>query len=503
MTPDEYTSRDATALAALVHRGEVTPRECLQTALAITAQLNPRLNAVVHLFADRAAQQLEQLKIWRGPDAPPFAGVPFLFKDMLDWKDTPVSYGSTLLRSNRSHRTHALIARVLATGVLPFGRTNMSELGLLPTTEPACFGPTDNPWKSGYSPGGSSGGSAAAVAARLVPMAYGSDGGGSIRIPASACGVFGLKPSRGRHPAETDDDPDAFVAHHVLTRSVRDSARMLDATAGSRPVDRWHLSPPPVPFAAALEKDPPRLRIAFTVTDGRGRRADRDCCNAVEHTVQQLSDLGHVIEEAAPTIDGNAFAHAFVVLWSMSVGYFFRAVRRELQGDNAPLPNWARRLLQNPRFFDAAVAMPLPGGALVEPFTRRLARFEGAHSPSDLWMAWTVMRKAEVAVLEFLRRYDLWVTPVLGETPWPQKHIDFGRDLRVLEERVFQYAAYTPIANAGGLPAMSVPLHWNAEGVPIGTHVLGPLGSEWRLLQVAAQLERACPWNHRRPPLDV
>ncbi|MBW2733699.1 MAG: amidase [Deltaproteobacteria bacterium] len=499
MKIDEYTRLDATALAALVARGEISPGELLETAASAMEQVNPQLHAVIRPMVERARKVVAT-----GLPDGPFTGVPFLLKDMVEVEGERVTYGAVLTRHYRAKRTCELVKRYERAGLQFLGWTNMSELGLLPTTEPAFHGPTHNPFSLAHSPGGSSGGAAAMVAARAFPAAHGADGGGSIRIPASACGVFGLKPSRGRHPTDANDDPDGFVSHHVITRSVRDSAALLDAICAPQLAKRWPLAAPKEPFARAVEREPSGLRIAFCTETLMGQPAHPDCRAAVEHTARLCESLGHHVEEASPEIDGRSYFEGFAILWGMAAGFFLRALRANIAKAGAPPP--LAHILERPLPFKAfswgyaAVA----GHAPLERFSRLLAKENASRTPADLWLAWTWMQAAGDVLTEFLSRYDLQLTPVLGEPPWPTGHLRagslrMGRSREELFEQLYRYAGYTPISNTTGLPAMSVPLYWNTQGLPIGVQFIAPSGREDRLFSLAAQLEQAQPWEDRRP----
>lgn len=494
MKIDEYTQLDATALAELVARREVSPTDLLETAAAAMEQVNPQLNAVIRPMLERA-----HARVAEGLAKGPFEGVPFLLKDMVELEGELVTYGTVLAREYRAERTSELVHRYERAGLQFLGWTNMSELGLLPTTEPVLHGATHNPFSPAHSPGGSSGGSAAMVAARAFPAAHAADGGGSIRIPASACGLFGLKPSRGRHPTDANDDPDGYISHHVVTRTVRDSAGLLDAISGPQVAKRWRIAPPEAPFARLLERECKALRIAFTSENIMGQPAHADCRAAVEHAAQLCESLGHHVEEAKPEIDGKAYFEGFAVLWGMAAGYFLRAIRANIS--KVGVPSAVARVLEQPLPFKAfswgyAAAA---GHAPLERFSRLLARENASRTPADLWLAWTWMQEAGDALSHFLSRYDLQLTPVLGEPPWPTGNVDASRGRDELFEQLYGYAGYTPICNTTGLPAMSVPLYWNERGLPIGVQFIAPFGREDRLLSLAAQLERAQPWDQRRP----
>lgn len=493
---DEYRTYDAMGLAGLIRDGEVSAQDVLMAALAGVEQIDPEINAFVEVWADRELRRLR-----REPPTGPLAGVPFALKDMVEWEGAGMSLGSRLLSSFVAEHTHPLVERYLDAGLVFLGRTNMSELGLLPLTEPQAWGATKNPWDLAYSPGGSSGGSAAAVAAGLVPMAHAADGGGSIRIPASACGLFGLKPTRGRIVEALTEVPDGFVAHHCVSRSVRDSALLLDLSAGPSPGSRWSTPKQAGRFVDAVDEAPEALRIGVMYTDFLGRPVHADCRRAVERTHQLCVELGHEVEETGPSIDGEAFLGAFRDLWSVGASFFFRMVQKEL-GNLSRLPGPVVRLLQRPGAVPRLTALSgRLGLPVVEPLTRRLAEHAERMAPADLWMAWHTLNEATAAMHDFLADYDLLLTSTLAEPPWPHDFYPLeGRELQEIEARLFAYSGMTPLANSAGLPAMSVPLHV-AHGLPIGTQFIGPHASERLLIQLAAQLERAQPWEY--PRLDV
>lgn len=489
MKRDEYVQYDALGLANLVRGGEVTAHELLEAAIDATESLNPTLNAVINTFYDDAMRYAQN-----GTRAGPFAGVPFLMKDVLDLEGTVASLGTTLGRENVAQRNHPLVDRIQACGLVTFGKTNMSELGLLPTTEPSAYGPTANPWALDRSPGGSSGGAAAAVAAGFVPMAHAADGGGSIRIPAAACGLFGLKPSRGRHPAAYDDDPDGFICHGVLSRSVRDSAAFLDATHGARPTDRWWAPPPGRTYQSLSMEDPPPLRISFSTQSFRSQDAHPDCRDAVAHAAQLCESLGHQVDDRAPAIDFEEWAEGFSILWSMCAGYFMERIREALSQDklrrfsSALSRDWVLDAVL--RAYTARTGKPP-----LEPITRELVERNRTLTPAHHWIAWTKMNAGGEKLREHLERYDVFILPVLGEPPWKTGHLPRSAKADELSERLFDYAGYTPISNTAGLPAMSVPLHVNADSLPIGVQFVAPFAREDILFSLAGQLERAQPWR--------
>ncbi len=473
---DELAFLDATAQAELVRRREVSPLELVEAAIARVERLNPTLNAVITpLFEEARAAAA-------GPGLPdgPFTGVPFLLKDLLaERAGTPLSEGSAFLRGRyRSPHDSELVARYRRAGLVILGKTNTSEFGILPTAEPEAFGPARNPWDLGRSTGGSSGGSAAAVAAGLVPAAHANDGGGSIRIPAACCGLFGLKPTRGRNPLgpEYGDLYGGLVCEHVVTRSVRDSAALLDVTAGPMPGDPYAAPPPARPFLQEVGAPPGQLRIAFSAASPTGTPVHPDCVAAVKDAAALCADLGHIVEEAAPAFDGRALGRAFAVLWAAGTAW--------------SLARWAQKLGRQPQPTD------------VEPLTWALAERGRGLSAVDYLTALHDGQRLARDVARFFETYDLWLTPVVGEPPPPLGTFasppeEPTRGLR----RAGPFAPFTYIANMTGQPAMSVPLYWTADGLPVGVHFLARFGDEATLFRLAAQLEEARPWAHRRPPV--
>lgn len=473
---DDLAFLDATAQAELVRRREVSPLELVEAAIARIERLNPTLNAVISPLFEEARAALA------GPGLPegPFTGVPFLLKDLLaECAGAPLSEGSAFLRgAYRSPQDSELVARYRRAGLVVLGKTNTSEFGILPTAEPAAFGPARNPWDLNRSTGGSSGGSAAAVAAGLVPAAHANDGGGSIRIPAACCGLFGLKPTRARNPLgpEHGDLYGGLVCEHVVTRSVRDSAALLDVTAGPMPGDPYAAPAPARPFLQEVGAPPGQLRIAFSAASPTGTAVHPACVAAVKDAAALCADLGHVVEEAAPAFDGRALGRAFAVLWAAGTAW--------------SLARWAQKLGRQPRPAD------------VEPLTWALAERGRGISAVDYLTAVHDGQRLARDVARFFETYDLWLTPVVGEPPPPLGTFasppeEPTRGLR----RAGPFAPFTYIANMTGQPAMSVPLYWTEEGLPIGAHFLGRFGDEATLFRLAAQLEEARPWAHRRPPV--
>lgn len=492
----EYDQHDALSLAELVTKKEVQPSELVEAAIQRIERFNPALNAVICELYDQARQAAA------GPlPEGPFKGVPYLIKDMVAHAGTPTTYGSSFLKKlgHVHHDSHEVIARTEQAGFIFIGKTNAPEFGLLPITEPEAHGPTANPWDLDRSPGGSSGGSACAVAAGMVPMAHGNDGGGSIRIPASACGVFGLKPSRGRNPSYPTDTPDGIVTEHCLSRTVRDSAALLDVTRGPLPGDRWWAPLPDRSYLKEAQEDPGPLRIAFSAESFTGQRPHADCVTAVEDAARLCESLGHHVEEARPDIDGKRFNEIFIDIWASMTASIFVAIMEQAK-KKRPIA-WARRLFSDRQVL--ATATRLLVGDLKFPFERwtwQIADIGKDISHASMVAAAAELHKMTAEMNRFLGRYHCLLTPVLAEPPLETGALA-GMPIMELKDRVLTYGAYTPICNATGLPAMSVPLHWNGAGLPIGVQFMGRFADESTLFALAGQLERESPWSARRPPL--
>ncbi|MCG6986863.1 MAG: amidase [Gemmatimonadetes bacterium] len=495
MTHDEYLSHDALGLAQLVRDRHVTPPELLEIALERVRSLNPRLNAVVRLMEEDARRAASS-----PPEGAPFSGVPFLAKDLTSgYAGHPTSAGSRLLVDVPVDHDTDLVRRVKAAGLVVFGKTNLPEWGLVPYTEPELFGPCHNPWDPERTTGGSSGGSAAAVAAGIVPMAGGGDGGGSIRIPASCCGLFGLKPTRGRVP--TGPDYATFwrgaAQEHVLTRSVRDSAAMLDATHGTSPGAPFEIPAPEGPYLAEVERDPGRLRIAWTARPLLEADVHADCVAAVEDAAGLLADLGHEVVEATPTIDAPAFAKAFLTVVAGELG--------------ADLADYSTHTGRRPR------------RSQMEAATWAVALLSRAVSAETYASALRTLEAVGLRLAPFFQRYDVYLTPTVASPPprigalqppaWQRRLLSLlgavgsGSLLKAVglidqaAADAFSFIPWTPVFNATGQPAMSVPLFWNADGLPVGTHLVGRWGDEATLFRLAGQLERARPWFGRMPEM--
>jgi amidase len=464
---------DATAQAQLVRRRTLSARELVDAAITRIERVNPRLNAVITPLFDQARA------IAAGPVSDgPFTGVPFLLKDLVAaYAGARMTAGAAVLREYVSDHDSELVRRYKRAGLIVVGKTNTPEFGIPPTTEPVAYGATRNPWDPSRSPGGSSGGSAAAVAARMVPMAHGNDGGGSIRIPASCCGLFGLKPTRGRNPLGPDygDLMNGLVSEHALTLSVRDSAALLDATAGPDVGDPYWAPPPARPFHDEVGADPGCLRIALSTRAATGVPVHQECERAVHDAAALCGELGHIVEEAAPAFDDIALTRAFITLYAASAAKNMAALERNgLE-------------VRRERF---------------EPITWALHEMGTQVSAGAYLLALEDLQRIARDVARFFTTYDVWLTPVLAEPPLPLGALDAGWEEPLKGFfRAGEYCPFTPICNATGQPAMSVPLHWSTDGLPIGSHFVARFGDEATLFRLAAQLEAARPWATRRAPV--
>ena len=467
---------DAVGMAERVHRGEVRPIDLVADAVVRIEELNPTLNAVITSDIDRAVDAAR-----RTDPALPFAGVPILLKDLCVEADgLRCCEGSAFLAGHVSGGDQEYVSRLRRAGFVVLGKTNTPEFGMAPTTEPRLFGPTANPWHTGHTTGGSSGGSAAAVASGMVPVAHGNDAGGSLRIPASACHLFGLKPTRGRNPLgpRYGDVFLGMVAEHVLTRTVRDSAALLDVTAGPAPGDPYPAPPWSGRWVDECVPEPGRLRIAFTSRTADGAAGHPEVVAVLEAACRLLTDLGHVVFERDLTeLDGavgSAIGRMYGAATDWAVRYWVAERGREPEpGELEPLTRlyWER----GRRVSGGELLMAV---TTIQQFTRRLA-----------------------AVTDGADGFDLWLSPTLAEPP-PRlgEMVADEAAPEVAEARAARFVAYPlVVANLTGRAAMSVPFGWSTTGLPIGVHFLGRYGGEATLLRLAAQLEQARPWADRRP----
>ena len=469
---DDLAFLDATAQAALVATREVNAVELVDAAIERIERLNPSLNAVVtEMFESARAVAKAGL-----PDGV-FAGVPFVLKDLaVEHEGVRFTEGSRFLRDNVSTHDQELTARLKRAGLVIVGKTNTCEFGMRPTCETALFGATRNPWDTARTPGGSSGGSAAAVASGMVPMGHGNDAGGSLRFPASCCGLFALKPTRARVPLGPayGDVFSGLAVEHALTRTVRDSAALLDAVAGPALGDPYHAPPPERPFADEVARDPGRLRVAFWAAPLGDSPLHADCEAAVRAAAALCESLGHEVIEAVP----DALAHpelgpAFEAVYGGAVAWI--------------LGYWVRKLGREPAEDE------------IEPLTREYWAAGRAVTAEQYLLGIGELQRASREVARFLTEHDVWLTTSLAQPPLPIN--DPGADPAAVAAREAAFIA-TPsaIANVTGNPAMSAPLHVNADGLPIGVDFLGRFGDEATLFRLAGQLEQARPWAQRRPP---
>jgi amidase len=416
------------------------------------------------------------------PEPGPFSGVPFLVKDLAaEVQGAPLTDGSGFAAGRYvSSADSELVRRFRAAGLVILGKTNTSEFGLLPTTEPAHFGPTLNPWDTSRGPGGSSGGSAAAVASGMVPAGHASDGGGSIRIPASCCGLVGLKPTRGRNSLAPDigDIAGGIIHEHVLTRSVRDSAAILDATAGPMPGDPYNPPRPARAFADEVGREPDRLRIGFGTRPLNKAIAHPECVAATLSAAALCEELGHGVEEASPTVEGGTLFRSFGQVMTGYLGWNIAA--------------WERRTGRAPVEEDFEAA------------TWRMYRHSLAQNGGDYLLAWQDLQKSCRDFAGFFTDYDIWLSPTLAQPPVPLGYFDYTHETRKQYiAHLGDFTGFTLVANATGQPAISLPLHWADSGLPIGVQLMGRYGDEATLIRLGAQLERARPWSHRRPPVSA
>ena len=470
MQLSEYVKYDGLGLAELVRRKEVTPAELVETAIARAEAVNPQLNFMIHRDFARARAAAQHVDT----DAL-FAGVPFFLKDILAFAEgMPTRQGARFIPPLPFPRDSMLTTKFRAAGLIPLGKTNVPEFGLLPLTEGKLYGPARNPHAPDYSTGGSSGGSAVAVAAGVVPLAHGNDGGGSIRIPASCCGLVGLKPTRARVSLapELGEAVDGLAVDFVLTKSVRDAAAALDAVAGSIQGDPYWAPPAPPFWLEAAREKPKRLRIAVSFRKLDGTALHPDCEEAVERAAKLCEDLGHAVEEATPAFDLGRLVPSFIAVWTANL---------------ATAIDYTARLTGQ-----------TPAPDLFEGLTWGMYEAGKRVAASDYLLAKAALQQAGRTAARFHENYDLWLTSTLGTPPMKLGSFD-GEERDIMKGflPLFDYVPFTALQNVTGQPAISLPLHWNAEGLPIGVHFVGRFGEEVTLLQVAGEIERMTPWAAR------
>jgi len=466
---DLYATHDALAVADLVKTRKIGKRELLDATLAGLRTANASLNAITD-FYDGALLEKSVAAAGDGP----FEGVPFVVKQLMaDCAGTPTTVGSRFFAHQPvAAADSAAVACMRRAGLVIVGRSNTSEFGLAPTTEPAFGGATKNPWGPTLSPGGSSGGSAAVVAARALAMAHATDGGGSIRIPAALCGLFGLKPSRGRiSMAPLGETLAGAGAQLCVSLSVRDSAALLDALAGGEPGDPYVAPAPEGSFLAATRQRPKRLRVAFMRRPVGGTALDPQLVAAVEATAALLADLGHVVEEASPGYDAEAHGIAFGTVMAANT---WTNIQNRANGR-------------------------VPGPDDLEPVTRLSAEAGRAVTAHDYIRAVQTFHRTGRVLGAFFERYDVLLSPTLGRVSLPLGEVRMDGTLEAYQETLAPMVAFTSVCNATGVPAMSMPLAWSRDGLPIGLHFVARYGAEETLFALAAQLEEARPWRDRRP----
>ena len=493
MNFSEYVKQDAVGLADALWRRDVTADELLALALGQNERAQPKTNAICRMMETEARARLQK------PLTGAFAGVPFLIKDIAqDYAGLPTGAGSRAMQKNIATQHSHVVRAYLEAGLVIFGKTNLPELGLKGVSDSQTFGRVCSPWNALHTPGGSSGGAAAAVASGVVPMAAANDGGGSIRIPAACCGLFGLKPSRGLVSAGPGCGEYWFGASSegVISRSVRDTAAALDVIAGGEPGDPFFATRPAEAYAKSMPRDPGRLRIGFSAASPIGTDVHPEAKAAVERAAALLRGLGHEVEEASPEIDGAALAKAFLHVYFGQVA--------------------------------ALVAQARAAGARREDFellSRVLATLGGAVSAGALTTHLLKWNEFARGLGRFHQRYDMLLTPTLAHPPvrhgqgdpsaaeqsllglldrtgllgWLTRMGWFDSTIDKIALDSMRYVPFTQLANLTGVPAMSVPLHWTADGLPLGVQFVARMGDEARLLQLAHQLETAQPWFDRLP----
>ena len=460
---DLFATHDALAVAGLIRARKLGAKEVLDATMASLRKANEQLNAITDFYGDVPA-----------PAEGPFQGVPYVIKQLMaDCAGHPTTLGSKFFaKTPVAAADSAAVARMRRAGLVIVGRTNTSEFGLAPTTEPAFGGPTVNPWRADLSPGGSSGGSAATVAARALPMAHATDGGGSIRIPASLCGLFGLKPSRGRISlAPIGETLAGAGAQHCVSISVRDSAALLDAVAGGEPGDPYRAPPAEGTFLDATKRAPGKLRVAFMRKPVGEGPLDPVLVKAIERTAKLLEELGHHVEEASPGYDAAALDAAF---WRVMCANTWTNIQLRAAGR-------------------------VPGPDDLEPVTRLYAERGRAVTADEYIRSVQTFHRTGRQLGAFFEKHDVLLSTTIARTSLPLGTVRMDGSAEQFEQAVAPMTPFTAVCNATGVPAMSVPLEWTGDGLPIGMHFVGRFGAEEMLYALAAQLEQARPWKDRRP----
>jgi Asp-tRNAAsn/Glu-tRNAGln amidotransferase A subunit and related amidases len=472
--PSEYDKYDALGLAELIAKKQITPAELLDAVRHRVEAINPKINAFNHLFFDNAEEQIKS-----GLGQGPFHGVPFALKDLGQYlKGTVTSAGGRVWKDQVADYDSTLVTRYKLGGLVIFGKTTSPELGLTTTTESVLYGQTRNPWNLERTSGGSSGGASSVVASRILPMAHASDGGGSIRIPASCCGLFGLKPTRGRVPMGPGqfEGWNGLSAHHAVTISVRDSAALLDVSSGVELGSPYYPPPQNRPFLHEVGADPGNLRIALIADSPTGTPVDPECKQAATEAAKLCEYLGHIVDEAKWPIDAATLRGAFLPIVNVSVA-------RALDDAEAPL------------------GRPVTDKD-VEPVTWAMAQ-QGRNINSVAYSrAIAMVHQIGFIMAKFQQTYDVIINPTLGKPPAPLGVLSLSpKDMQTFTKEITEFSPFTAIYNVTGQPSMSAPLHWTPDGLPVGVMFSARFGDEATLFRLAAQLEKARPWAERRPKI--
>ncbi len=464
-TNDALGASDGVGVAAKIRSGEISAAEAMEAAIARAERVNGELNFIVTpLYEAGRARARQSL-------SGPFAGVPTLIKDLLDWNGHPTKYGSRAFANNVAARQTAYMDAILAGGFAPFGKSTTPEFGFTATTEPMLHAPTRNPWNPAHSSGGSSGGAAVAVAARVIPVAHASDGGGSIRIPASCNGLVGLKPSRGRNVGVSRPAGVDISVNGCVSLSVRDTAAwqaMTENISAGRTFE---------PIGLVTGPSTRRLRIKLDINNALGRAPDPDVAAVMAQTAELCRRLGHTVTEARSPIDGAQFSADFILLWAEGAAEVVNLVRQQA-GANAPLDQ------------------------LLEPLTLELAAHFESQGPAAFAPALQRLRAVEAQYASMFADADLYLTPVLAKAPVPLGTINPERGMATFAT-LSDYVGYTPLQNVAGTPAISLPMGWSGSGLPIGVQFCAAAGQERTLLELAYELEQAQPWAQRRPGVNA
>jgi amidase len=468
--------RSATELAGLVRSGEVTSRELVESSYEAIGRLNDELNAFVTLCEDRALAEADAVQ---PGDERPLAGVPIAIKDLGPFTEgIRTTFGTKLLGDFTPDHDSALVRRIREAGAIIVGKTNTPEFGLVPVTEPDRFGPARNPWNSGHTTGGSSGGSACAVASGMVPLGHANDGGGSIRIPASCCGLVGLKPSRGRVSMGPDfaELVGGIGIDGIVSHTVADTATVLDIISGYETGDPYWAPDPSAPFAEALGRDPGKLRIAWSTRAPNDVPVHPECEAAAHALLETLESLGHEVTEDAPDWFDDSYVPNFLAIWAAGLSSQLMEIEALMGGLDLDQ---------------------------VEPLSRALYEEGKRISGAELVVMLNQLRSLSRRIIAFWDDYDVFVTPTLAQLPLEIGALNPGpgEPATVMMEKAAAFTPFTPIFNVTGQPAISLPTHQSAEGLPVGVQLAGPPVGEELLLSLSAQLETATPWKDRRPEL--